>query len=287
MGLDIHALNFLRYSILKRPLGNTLTIGRQHVHIRKKLELLLEVPKIECEVYFCDEILKSYLGATNVDSIDISNNDGATIIHDLNFPVERKLVNKYESIIDLGTSEHVFNVSQAIINYSDMVSTGGQIIHVLPADNFNGHGFYQFSPELFFSLYSEKRGYSELEIFIADLSDTQNWYKVDSTSEGERTLFSTLNPCYLLVKAVRRERLESKAVYQSDYLYAWKKLKNNPQKQQKNNGLRIINPLKNLFANYEQSLIIKILRIVFKIYKEISGNRFNNMKRVKVKELLN
>ena len=287
MGLDTHALNFIRYSTLKRPLGKTLTIGRQHVHIRKNLATLLNVKKIECDEYFCEEILENYLGATKVESIDISENDGATIKHDLNCPVEQNLGSKYQSIIDLGTSEYIFNVSQALINYSEMVSTGGQIIHVLPADNFNGHGFYQFSPELFFSLYSEERGYSELEMFIADLSDMQNWHKVVPPSRGGRILFSSINPCYLLVKVVKNEeKLEAKSIYQSDYLYAWEKKNITHVQKEVNNMFNFKKNLNKFFANREQSTLIKMLRILFKIYKEISGNRFNNMERIKIKELL-
>jgi len=65
--------------------------------------------------------------------------------------------------------EHVFNASQGLKNVTRLCAPGGQIIHSLPANNFCNHGFWQFSPELFFSLYSDKNGYSETEIFLADV----------------------------------------------------------------------------------------------------------------------
>src|SRR6516162_6511281 len=42
--------------------------------------------------------------------------------------------------------------------------------------NYCGHGFWQFSPELFFSLYSEKNGYSDTRIFLVSLDDWDTWY---------------------------------------------------------------------------------------------------------------
>src|SRR5258708_37485432 len=85
---------------------------------------------------------------------------------------------EYETIIDCGTAEHIFEVSQVLRNLSGLCASGGQIVHVLPANNFCGHGFWQFSPELFFSLYSAASGYGETEVFLADLRDPGEWFEV-------------------------------------------------------------------------------------------------------------
>ena len=41
-----------------------------------------------------------------------------------------------------------------------------------------GHGFWQFSPELF-KIYNKKNGFDNTEIFIIDLFDKNNWYQVN------------------------------------------------------------------------------------------------------------
>ena len=70
-----------------------------------------------------------------------------------------------------------------------MLNKDGVILHVLPANNFNGHGFYQFSTELFYSLYSPKNGYEETVVFLADLADNEVWYKSLQSSNAKRVQF--------------------------------------------------------------------------------------------------
>ncbi|GHV03646.1 hypothetical protein AGMMS50229_03290 [Campylobacterota bacterium] len=41
----------------------------------------------------------------------------------------------------------------------ELVKTGGHLILGTPIDNYYGHGFYQFSPELFFSLLDRDNGF--------------------------------------------------------------------------------------------------------------------------------
>ena len=44
-----------------------------------------------------------------------------------------------------------------------MVKLGGHFIGVYPIDNFCGHGFYQFLPELFFRCFSQENGFESLK----------------------------------------------------------------------------------------------------------------------------
>ena len=53
-------------------------------------------------------------------------------------------------VIDGGLLEHVFDFPTAIRNCMRMVRQGGHLILNLPVNNFPGHGFYRFSPELVF-----------------------------------------------------------------------------------------------------------------------------------------
>ena len=108
-------------------LVNVLTLGRLSNQIDKKsLKLLrLENNRIFSQIYF-DEILVDYLKANSVDSLDNSNFEGANIICDMNS--ELKNINKqYDTIIDIGTSEHIFNINQNLINISKLCKKGGRI----------------------------------------------------------------------------------------------------------------------------------------------------------------
>jgi hypothetical protein len=103
-----------------------------------------------------------------------------------------------------------------------LLKPGGQILHILPANNYCGHGFWQFSPELFFSLYSEENGYKSVEIFIADLTDWKHWYVAAKPKQGRRVEVSSSNPLYILVRAeLHSQSFSHRRVFQSDYSYAW------------------------------------------------------------------
>lgn len=97
-------------------------------------------------------------GFTTVDSIDVNEFEGCSIVHDLNTPISDDLREKYDCVYDGGTSEHVFDVKSLLFNTHNLLKGAGIAIHSVPMNNFINHGFYQFSPNLFFAFY-EANGY--------------------------------------------------------------------------------------------------------------------------------
>src|SRR5262249_47756113 len=87
------------------------------------------------------------LGATQLDALDASPYEGASVIHDLNTPLPPALAGRYDCVFDGGTLEHVFNVPQALKNAMELARVQGHVLVTTPANNALGHGFYQFSPE--------------------------------------------------------------------------------------------------------------------------------------------
>jgi hypothetical protein len=223
MGIDFHALNFLRYAKSKKGFGDTLTIGRQELHVNAvKLRGVLKLAPDYKQHAYCEELLLGYFGSTSVDSIDNSSYENATYIHDMNAPLPETLFGKYDTIIDAGTTEHVYNAPQALKNYSLMCKPGGRIIHILPANNFSGHGFWQFSPELFFSLYSDKNGYRDTEVFVSDFTDQWQWYQIQAPKDGKRVdILSAAELSVMVVTTLARPDFSHASVQQSDYVYEW------------------------------------------------------------------
>lgn len=216
MGVDFHGFNFLNY-VKDRygDFGSTIQLGRQEFLLSKKFKNKIGIGNLQ---YF-DQASDSLFGTSIVDSMDYSNYEGATIVHDLNLAVAEDLTQKYDTVLDLGTTEHVFNTSQVLENCDKMIKFGGRIIHVLPANNFNGHGFYQFSPELFFSFYSKSNGY-ESEVFLVNLRQEKYWYKVKAPSEGKRLQVNEHGPMYVLVVATKINDAKSD-ILQTDYKFVW------------------------------------------------------------------
>jgi Methyltransferase domain len=223
MGIDIHALQLLRWASFKsNGLGEVATIGRQGVHIPPgELGKTIPIPADYQYPQYCEDLLVKAFGAERVDSFDNSDFEGCTYVADLGKPLVPP--RQYDTIIDAGCLEHIFDVPQALRNVSSLCAAGGQILHCLPANNYCGHGFWQFSPELFFSLYSAANGYSETQVFVVSTDDEKVWYEVIPSSNGRRVVIWSDSSLYVLCRTVKQGDFSHDNVQQSDYVFLWNK----------------------------------------------------------------
>jgi len=223
MGINVHGFNLLKYAAKKKPFGRVATIGRQALHVPpEKVRRLLALTSETDFGPYCEELLKAHFGAVSIESFDNSAYEHATHVFDLNKPFV--IGQTYDTVIDLGCLEHIYNAPQALRNLSDICAEGGQILHLLPANNFCGHGFWQFSPELFFSLYSDSNGYRETEVFLADAANENCWFEVKRPGNGNRAETSSATGVFVLVRTTRTSSFSQENVQQSDYVHLW----NNP-----------------------------------------------------------
>lgn len=187
MGFDVTALEaFLIAFKIKRPV-DVLTLGRQGIH------LPYQTCKFLCEKHgftmpenvmdnYCEK-LSRHLGATKVDSIDNSPYERATFVYDLNNKIPINL-SKYDFIYDGGTTEHIFNVAQVYDNIFDMLNIGGILCSVTPNNNQSGHGFYQFSPEMYLRICERKYGMEIINIWVAKVdSQMETWERILPTEQ--------------------------------------------------------------------------------------------------------
>ena len=138
----------------------TITIGRQGMHLHpSEFDRFREWFTLEETLAaggMCEAFLKK-LGAVQVDSLDASDYEGATCVRDLNIPIETEP--QWSCVIDGGSLEHIFNFPQALKTCMEIVQEGGHFIGISPLNNQAGHGFYQFSPEIFYRAFSEANGF--------------------------------------------------------------------------------------------------------------------------------
>lgn len=244
MGITASSLKAIIYA---RESGvdfeQTLTIGRQACYMQQKeiddvlssydpsfapekvasLWIKLDESKQTetGEAYF--EPLLAYLGAETVDSLDYSDYEKATIIQDMNIPIPSRLKGRFSFVLDGGALEHIFNFPIAVKNCMDMVRLHGHLMLITPANNYFGHGFYQFSPELFYSLLNEANGYAETKIFMQD--DNLKWYEVSSPKSLRRRVdICCAKNTPALMNVISRkvgEVPDELIVQQSDYVDTW------------------------------------------------------------------
>jgi SAM-dependent methyltransferase len=253
MGLDRNATRFLLQACqMGVRFDATLTLGRQYMLLSpERMALLLREhgrwPPPEGEAAFLAalrgtrwrfEVFARALGAGTVAAMDASTYEGAAIVHDLNQPVPPDLEERFDVVIDGGTLEHVFNFPVAIANCMRLLKTGGHLILFTVANNYCGHGFYQYSPELFYRVLSPNNGFAVTRMLALenglgrssvlgvkyDFHLSGPWFEVhDPAKVRRRATLVNGKPVSLFVLARKNSRqvLFKTPPQQSDYLPQW------------------------------------------------------------------
>lgn len=173
---------------------------------------------------FADELFR-FLGAKEVVSLDYSDFEGASFLHDLNKPFPPEHQNRYSFLFDGGTLEHVFDYPAALRHCLESIRLGGHFLSIAPGDNLMGHGFYQISPELFFRVFSRENGFAvnRVVLYSASKNDAPFYQVKDPAVSGGRTELVSTEPMFLAVLAQRIDLVPvlAKRPQQSDYVAGW------------------------------------------------------------------
>ncbi|MBV9243356.1 MAG: hypothetical protein JO366_00920 [Methylobacteriaceae bacterium] len=207
--------------------GEILCLGRPELFVgRRELQRLntafklnlssKEVRQVSRE-RFADAFLER-CGFAKVISLDASAYEGASIVHDLNLPVPPELEGQAGFLYDGGTAEHVFDVAEVLGNVTKLLRVGGVALISCAANGQCGHGFYQFSPELFYRFF-EANGFVDVRVYLFGLMRPSRWFlATDPRSLRKRIQFMTSEPVQALVVARKAEELLNLVVpLQSDY----------------------------------------------------------------------
>lgn len=175
---------------------------------------------------YADEFFR-LLGAKETASVDRSAFEGATLLHDLNERFPENLRGYYDLVVDGGTLEHVFNYPAALRNCMELVRVGGHFVTFTPASGQMGHGFYQFSPDLLYRVFSADNGFVIRKIVLYDVIKLDStYYEVkDPAVTGQRSALSSAKSIQIAVLAQKTAEvpLFAKPPQQSDYMAAWEK----------------------------------------------------------------
>jgi hypothetical protein len=237
MGLDIHGTKSLMYAKTQGVrFTRTAMIGRQELHLSADAlgTSLLDFGYLAAANAVNDligkaggfaEPLLEALGAIEICSFDSSEYEGASNVHDFNSPIDESLKNSFTAVIDGGTLEHIFNFPVAIKNCMELVEVGGHFIGITPTNNWGGHGFYQFSPELFFRIFSETNGFRIVRMIMFENRPEADWFEVaDPDAIKERVSLVNAHATTLLVLAAKVASVQifTSPPQQSDYVALWK-----------------------------------------------------------------
>ncbi len=113
--------------------------------------------------------LYAELGLNHYHSIDLDGHDGA-----LPFNLNLKLSEAYgfmetfDFVTNHGTTEHAIDQMRCFENVHDLTNAGGLMLHALPSQGYQNHGFFNYHPSFFLDLASAN-GYEVLGL----------WYNID------------------------------------------------------------------------------------------------------------
>lgn len=115
----------------------------------------------------------SKLGMTLTCVDIVASRDVETVV-DLNYPHD---LGKFDLVLDCGTTEHCFNIGQALMNAANAVKEGGYILHTPPLSMTN-HGFYCLQPTLFYDFYTQN-GW-EVQFIAGELNN--KWFEIPAVN---------------------------------------------------------------------------------------------------------
>ena len=170
------------------------------------------------------EPLLERLKFQQVESLDATAYQGAGLVHDLNTPLPLEHHAKFDWVFDGGSLEHVFDFPTAIRNITALLKTGGLFITMTPANNWMGHGFYQFSPELFYRAFCAEHGFRTRFAALVAHGPPPVFHALrDPAKTGHRAQINPPGRMSLLFVAEKLSATASiKEVQQSDYSARWK-----------------------------------------------------------------
>jgi len=262
MGINKQALAMILNEHKYRPItGKYLSIGKQTVTIPEKI-----IFDLFAQYSISDELLKEkYADPVNIDTatrhgqgsifdhsliasfsscdyncLDVSDYEGATIIHNMNIDIPELYHNTYDFIYNGSCMDNLFDPVTFLKNTSKMLKPGGRIIHLECASALAG-AYLSFSPEWFFSYYAingyfdckvyaivARESSDDPHVFNTDLFQWNPYFTRTDNYDYIKGCKSVNGLMYLLVSAEKQEDSTSEIIpMQSHYMHSsdndWRK----------------------------------------------------------------
>ena len=234
MGLPAPLINFFLKENQYMPIsGNLLTLGRQTIlcspqNLAKKLKQFnirwdlasatLDRTTTQAlsskECYIDDNSFFGSFGKINLNVLDITNYEGATIIHDMSLPVPNELKNKYDFIFNGSILDNMFDPAQAMRNITEMLSSNGRVLHIEMASNL-AFEYVIFSVDWFLDYYVVN-DFLDCTVYVCEFKDVDSlcrgpWRIFYYNPKADGTAFSlkSLNLTQAVVVVIAEKKPES------------------------------------------------------------------------------
>lgn len=205
--------------------GSVLLIGRQTVHLSlPEFHDLLASHEMTAKVgtefmtdrstrggvnkdRITDTSFFKALGADEVLALDISDYEGADILHNLNVPIPAELADRFDLIFNGSVLDNAFDPANGLKNISRMIAKSGRVIHFEHASNAINGAYLQFGPNWFFDYYL-LNGYADCKTYLALFDDINGPWDYFACLHHERSEPSQLSSPRKAMTAVIAEKQE-------------------------------------------------------------------------------
>jgi hypothetical protein len=236
MGVILSNAILLAKTIKHNKVKSVLQVGRQSLILSKKERFLLfeilksDFPDVkQSDLYedYIDSLLKS-MGVLKIDAVDNSDYESANIILDLSTKDFHKDLqfSTYDLILDLGTGEHIFDFPSYLSSLFKLLSQEGNLILHLPVTGCNGHGFYQFAPDLFISMSRNVKNIRLKSLFLTNERSFEVRRYLQLFGGTYRSEWNSLKQISALVSFKKESNdVNLSGIFQTDYELAWSQSK--------------------------------------------------------------
>lgn len=215
MGVDFKTYKWLKKNIDKKNLSMSV-IGRQNLNLTENEKKRIGQNYFIDQSQYADSFLIKALGLSKLISFDKSDYENCDVV--LNFEKNFDFDEKFDIFFDGGSLPHIYNIPKTLENIVKLTKIDGKIIHTVAFNNFQGFGLYQISPELLFSFYSKKNGFSDTSIYLVSNLENNYWYKIKDLDEGERYHFNSNDQLSAYIVTTKKKEVISFEVDQKFFL---------------------------------------------------------------------
>lgn len=204
MAISPDVLALIRAEHERAPVtGDVVTIGRQSM-----------------DDGTTDRQLFDELGAATLMAMDVSDYEGATIIHDLNKPLPVALHNICDFLFDGSCLDNLFDPANALRSFAKMLRPGGRMMLVEHGTAIQG-ALICFSPEWFYDFFAansyELHGITLLP-FPAGRWEPKQWVPYEGGKPVTASPGTEIGDFYTVVIAEKRaESTDNRALIQAQY----------------------------------------------------------------------
>ena len=204
MAISPDVLALIRAEHERAPVtGDVVTIGRQSM-----------------DDGTTDRQLFDELGAATLMAMDVSDYEGATIIHDLNNPLPVALHNICDFLFDGSCLDNLFDPANAMRSFAKMLRPGGRMMLVEHGTAIQG-ALICFSPEWFYDFFAangyELHGITLLP-FPAGRWEPKQWVPYEGGKPVTASPGTEIGDFYTVVIAEKRaESTDGRALIQAQY----------------------------------------------------------------------